>query len=145
MMRKLLIIIIAAVLAMPQLNAQKRECKFDAKRFQASLEQFITKEAALTPREAASFFPVYREFLKKQRRFFDEMHHNRRFKPVSEAECREAIQKRDEADLQMKELQKQYHNKFLKILPASKVYDIIRAEDRFHRQSFKKAAEQRRK
>lgn len=37
-------------------------------------------------------------------------------------------------------IQKTYHEKFLQILPAKKVYDILNAEDRFHRQMFKRTA-----
>ena len=43
------------------------QMRFDPQRFQADLEQFITREAGLTPMEAAAFFPVYREMLNKQR------------------------------------------------------------------------------
>ena len=40
----------------------------------------------------------------------------------------------------MKKLQQDYHNKFMKVLPASKVFRIIQAEENFHRQMFKRAA-----
>ena len=46
------------------------------------------------------------------------------------------IQKSDECELQLKEIQQQYHKKFMKVLPASKVYDVLRAEEKFHRQIF---------
>lgn len=36
----------------------------------------------------------------------------------------------------MKELQQKYHRKFMKILSPSKVYMVIRAEEKFHRQLF---------
>ena len=39
-------------------QGRKHHDGFDPKRFQAELEQFITTNACLTPREAAKFFPV---------------------------------------------------------------------------------------
>ena len=41
------------------------------------------------------------------------------------------------SDIEIKRLQQAYHEKFLHILPASKVYRIIKAEDKFHRQQFR--------
>ena len=34
--------------------------KFSPEKFQAEMEQFITKEAGLTAEEGAKFFPIYR-------------------------------------------------------------------------------------
>lgn len=53
--------------------------------------------------------------------------------------------KRDEYEIEIKEIQRTYHEKFMQILPAQKVYDILNAEDRFHRQMFKMAAGKKRK
>ena len=47
--------------------------KFDPERFEASLEQFITTKAGLTPQEAGRFFPIYREMQSKIRMYFNEM------------------------------------------------------------------------
>jgi hypothetical protein len=60
-----------------------------------------------------------------------------KIKPVDEAECKKAVQKRDVYELELKNIQQTYHNKFFSVLPASKVYDVIKAEDRFHRRAFK--------
>ena len=64
----------------------------------------------------------------------------KRIKPASESECKKNINKRDALDIQMKQIQKTYHEKFMEVLPAEKVYDILKAEDRFHRQMFKRKA-----
>ena len=61
----------------------------------------------------------------------------RYMKPKDNAECKKVILRRDELDLQVKEIQKTYHEKFLKIIPATKVFDVINAEDNFHRQSLR--------
>ena len=117
--------------------------KFDPERYNAELQQFITQEAALSPQEAAKFFPLYREMQTKQRALFQQMHRYKRIKPNDEKSCREYIKKCDELDLHIKELQQLYHNKFLKILSASKVYDVLKAEDKFHRQMFSRGQQGR--
>lgn len=120
-------------------NAQQpqRNRFFDPARFRADMEQFITKEACLTPKEASEFFPVFDEMLRKERALFDQMAAISRVKPATEKGCIDAVKKSDELDIQIKELQQQYHNRFLKILPASKVFDVIKAQNRYHRQMFK--------
>lgn len=112
--------------------------KFDPAQFEADLEQFVTTEARLTPAESAEFFPLYREMRKKQMAYFCD---HRRWHYVDEADdkaCADAIRRLDNNDLEIKRLQQAYHEKFLRILPASKVYRIIKAEEKFHRQQFKR-------
>ena len=36
-------------------------------------------------------------------------------------------------ELELKSIQQTYHNKFFSVMPASKVFDVIRAEDSYHR------------
>lgn len=120
-------------------NAKKQRPPFDPKRFEAELEQYITTHAGLTPREAARFFPVYRQMMKKMRSHFDAMRRFHYVNPKDERACMEAIRRQDELDIEMKQLQQEYHSRFLYILPASKVLRIIKAEEQFHRQAFKKA------
>lgn len=125
--------------------AGRAQQHFDPAKFDADLEQFITVEAGLAPKEAAAFFPLYREMLRKQRMSFNEMRRTRHMDVNDDKACAEAIEKRDKLDIQMKELQQQYHQKFIKILPAGKVFRIIRAEEKFHRMAFKRMAKPPRK
>ena len=121
-------------------NGQHRKHPpFNPAKFEADLEQFITVNACLSPSQAASFFPVYRQMMKKQRALFDEMRRLRMINPKDNEACEEAIRKQDELDIQIKQLQQEYHSRFLYILPASKVLRIIKAEEQFHRQAFRNA------
>ena len=121
-------------------NGQHRKRPpFNPAKFEADLEQFITVNACLSPSQAASFFPVYRQMMKKQRALFDEMRRLRMINPKDNEACEEAIRKQDELDIQIKQLQQEYHSRFLYILPASKVLRIIKAEEQFHRQAFRNA------
>lgn len=114
---------------------------FSPEKFEAALEQFITTEALLTPKEAATFFPLYREMRKKQLGYIIDQ---RRFRHVdirNEQMCEDVIRKADSNEIKVKELQQIYHNKFLEILPPSKVFQIINAENKFHRQAMKHVAD----
>ena len=113
---------------------QQQQQKFSPEKFQADLEQFITKEACLTTQEAAKFFPIYKEMQAKQRTVYERQRQLGFGKPADEKGCEKNIRQRDEYDLELKRIQQTYHNKFLSVISASKLYDVINAEDRFHRQ-----------
>lgn len=130
----ILMVSVASVCAQPK----KPHGGFNPQKFEADLEQYITTNAGLTPQEAAKFFPVYRQMTKKMRSLFDEMRRYHHVNPKDVNACAEAIRRQDEIDIQLKMLQQEYHSRFMLILPANKVFDIIKAEDRFHRQMFKR-------
>ena len=129
--RRLILSLLAVVVSVSTF-AQDNQ-RFSPERFEANLQEYITKEAKLTPQEAEKFFPVYKEMRDKQRTIFFEQRRQEMTKPQDEAACMKAIKDNDAYDLKLKQIQQSYHEKFLKMLPASKVYDIIKAEDRFHR------------
>lgn len=131
---KVLIILFITHFSLLTSSAQQR---FSPEKYQADLEQFITQEANLTSQEAAAFFPLLREMQEKQRAIYNQMQAEARVKPADEKACKRAIQKRDEMELELKRIQQTYHNKFLAVLSASKVFDVIRAEERFNRRMFR--------
>lgn len=120
--------------------AQGRPRKFDPKRFDAEMQQFITVEAGLTPKEAAEFFPLFMEMQARQRTLFDEMQQFRHIDTSDDRASLRAIKKMDEIDLEIKELQRQYHLKLCKVLPAGKVLRALKADEKFHRQVFRRMA-----
>jgi len=124
--------------------AQERP-KFDPARFEAELEQFITVEAGFTPQDASKFFPLYREMRTKQRYYFDQMRKYDYVDFENDKQCAEAIEQKDKLDLVIKELQQQYHAKFMRVLPPKKVYKAIRAEDKFHKRAFHRIAKRGKK
>ena len=130
-MKKILTIVVILLTALT-VKAETPQ-QFSPEKFQADLEQFITNEANLTPEESKKFFPLYREMQQKQRVVFKQMKDLGVNKPADEAACKKALEKRDEL-----ELQQTYHKQFLNVLPASKVYDVIKAENHFHRTAFRK-------
>ena len=113
--------------------AQEKQTKFSPEKFDSELRQYIVNEVSLSKQEAESFFVVYKEMREKQRVLFNRQKKLGKEKPNTEEGCTKVIQERDALELESKKIQQDYHDKFLKILPASKVYDVLKAEDRFHR------------
>lgn len=137
-MRRLHLLSIMLMLALTMAAQGNRQPeKFSPEKFDADLKAFITNEAKLTTQEADRFFPVYKEMMTKMRGLFEKQRNLGTNTPNDEASCLKAIKERDDTDLELKRIQKAYHEKFLKLIPASKVYAIIQAEDRFHRRMIK--------
>ena len=131
---RVMIVLFALNLCIYTSSAQQ---KFSPEKYQADVEGFITKEADLNKNEAAAFFPLLREMQEKQRVIFKLLRAEGNSKPADENAYKKAIQKRDQMELELKNIQQTYHNKFLGVLPASKAYKAILAEDRFNRRMFR--------
>jgi len=140
-MKKLLVFAVLMFVVVLGASAEEQQ-KFSPEKFQADLEQYITTEAGLTNEEAAKFFPLYREMQQKQRVVYNKMHELFKL-PHDEASCKRAVQRRDQLEIELKQIAQTYHNKFLRVLPASKVIGTIIAEDKFHRRAFRKLGQQR--
>ena len=140
-MRKLLVFAVLMFVVALGVSAEEQQ-KFSPEKFQADLEQYITTEAGLTNEEAAKFFPLYREMQQKQRVVYNKIHELFKL-PHDEASCKRAIQRRDQLEIELKQIAQTYHNKFLRVIPASMVIGTIVAEDKFHRRAFRKFGQQR--
>lgn len=135
-MRRVLTILtlLALVLTVSaQQRHQNNDRMFSPERFDAELHQFIAHQACFTPQEAAAFFPIYKEMQKKQRAIYDRQREQGKIKPVDNKGCEKLIKNRDELEVEQKRIQQTYHQKMLSVISASKLYDAIKAEDRFFR------------
>ena len=140
-MRKLLFSTVIMIMVVLGASAEEQQ-KFSPEKFQADLELYITTEAGLTNEEAAKVFKLYREMQQKQRVVYNKIHELFKL-PHDEASCKRAIQRRDQLEIELKQIAQTYHNKFLRVIPASKVIGTIVAEDKFHRRAFRKFGQQR--
>lgn len=132
-MKKTLTILLIGLFSLGLSAQEQKKEKFSPEKFDAELQNYIVKEANLSQQEAAEFFPVYKEMQLKQRALFDRLRKLGKDKPQDEKACQEAIRQHDDLEIEMKKIQQAYHNRFMELLPASKVYNIMKAEDRFHR------------
>lgn len=139
--KSFLLILVSMMLGLVSVQAQRNGHKrppFNPAKFEADMEQYITTYASLTPQEAAKFFPVYRQMTSKMRTLFDAMRRNQLVNIKDDKACAEVIRQQDQIDIDMKYLQQEYHSRFMKILSPSKVMMVIKAEESFHRQAFRK-------
>ena len=137
-MRRCYVFMMALIMAVT-MNAQDKtnENKFSPERFEAELQNFITHEAHLSAQEASKFFPIYKEMQQKQRAIFERQRQMSKEKPQTDEGCLKAIQEHDEMDIELKRIQQTYHKRFMEVLPASKVFDVLKAESRFHRKTMR--------
>lgn len=128
------------MLAVTPLFAQHRH--FDVDDFKKKKAEYIIKEVGLTDDEAKAFIPLSNELLDK--RF--ELNHNIRSK---NRQIREKSKKTDtdythmiesSFDLRAKELdlEKEYYQKFKKVLSPEKIYKYQKAESKFMKETFNK-------
>ena len=133
MMKKYTMILCGLLMAL-MVSAQDQK-KFSPEKFQADLEAYIAKEAHFTAQESAKYFPLLRELQAKQRAIYGRMRPTA--KPGDDAKCAEAIRDWDKANIELKQLDLQYHKKMMQVVSPSKVFDAIMAESRFHRKMMK--------
>lgn len=134
-----LVVFLLMLLSLGQGFAQGQR-KFDPKRFDMEMQQFITVEAGLTPVEASRFFSLFREMQGEQRMLFEKMQAYRHIDTTDDKACLDAIKKMDDIDIEIKELQRSYHLKLCKVLPPGKVLRAIKADEKFHRRAFRRMA-----
>ena len=137
-MKRLFLTLISIAFLLLTVSSQSRDKRLSKEHYQAQLAQFIIQEAQFTAKEAADFRVIFKEMQNKQRKTFEAMKDIWHKPGRGEKECAEAIRQKDKMDIELKNLQQQYHNKLLKVMPASKVFKAIIAEDKFHRQMLRK-------
>lgn len=129
------VVILWCLLVSLVMSAQDK--KFSPEKFEAELEQYITREANLDQQEAAKFFPLFKEMHQKQRPIYARMRKASKEKPADEKTAAETVRLCDKLNIELKQIEQQYHDRMLKELPAQKVYHAINAENSFHRKMMK--------
>ncbi len=127
----------AGVLLAQEENAVPQKGNFDAKDFEERLEQHVIQEAGLTKAEEEKFLPLYQEMRLKQVQAMKDERTAREKKPTTETECEAVIKAHDEMEVELKKLVQEYHDKMLAVIPASKLIKVMKAEQDFHRDSFR--------
>ncbi|MCF0074810.1 hypothetical protein LZD49_30265 [Dyadobacter sp. CY261] len=132
----LLLLIIGAVttIGVPTANAQRRS-EEEIKRIQDAKVAIITNRLNLTPEQSTGFWPMYNEYAQKRR----EIHRAQRKiinDKKAEGQTDEAVLNNlnEVQELRQKELdlEKDYQNKFLKVITASQVIELYKAERTFN-------------
>lgn len=112
--------------------------KENREKIEAEKVAFITDKLDLTVKEAQHFWPVYNEFQKKREDAFIEkrkLHKNitKNAETLSDKEIIEALNNINKLKLKEVQLEKEYTDKYLKVLPAKKVIMLRKTEMEFKR------------
>jgi len=136
------VILIVLLLCAGEAFAQDKLTDEKRKEFDAQKVAFFTQELDLSPAEAAVFWPLYNEMQKKNREIEARMrkgfHEVKNAKGLKESEYEEAIGKMLEYENQLYGVKKEYYQKMLQVVPASKMWKLSDAERKFRRQLFDK-------
>ncbi|GAB2774946.1 hypothetical protein GCM10027275_17480 [Rhabdobacter roseus] len=114
--------------------AQRRSSE-EMQRIQDARTAIITNRLAMTPEQSTEFWPVYNEYSQKRR----EIHRSQR-KIISEKKAAGTTDEqvlsnlKEVQELKQKELdlEKEYQSRFLKVLSASQVAELYKAERTFN-------------
>lgn len=110
--------------------------------FRAKQKAFITEKAGLNKEEAAKFFPVYFELQDKKKALNDKawgLLRKGKDDKTTEAQYAEILKGVYDARSASDKLERDYYEKFKKILSNKKIYMVQKAEMRFHRELLKSA------
>lgn len=108
--------------------------------FRKNLICFLTKEANLTSKEVAEFFPLYEECQKKKHQLNNQIRKIRKQahgKQLTEKDYQNIIEKEAKIRIDIEKLEESYIKVYHKVLPYKKIFSIKRAETRFQRELLK--------
>ena len=114
------------------------------KEFEAQKVAFFTQEMDLTPEEATKFWPLYNEMQQKIRVENDKIRDltcRKDKKEVPEVTEQQALKNLEimlSAEQAVRDIKKEYYQKMIQVVPASKIWKLSDAERKFHRQLFDK-------
>ena len=131
----ILISLSALLMVSMQSVAQNNRRPFDRDDFFAKRNAFITEKIALTASEAAVFIPLENELIKKKFEFGRYCNRLERElkekKDKSDEECNKLLKCREEVKEKSIQLDKEYQEKFKKILSAEKILKYHNADREF--------------
>lgn len=138
-MKKLIFVSILVAFGIFNLNAQERRGGPSPEMFEkikAEKISFFTSKLDLSPSEAQAFWPVYNEFEKKRFDIQKQIHEFERmpeekYTTLSESEIEKMTNNYISLFEKEANLIKEYHQKFLKVLPKNKVLRMYRTENEF--------------
>lgn len=126
--------------------AQRGKRHFSPEEFMAKQREYITEKAELTQEEADAFFPLFFELQKMK---FDLQRNARKDmykkcgEQMTEEQCETFVNKMADLKIEIAKLEKEYTDKYLKVISACKIMKIQHAEMTFQRDLMKKMTHHR--
>ncbi|HZK26674.1 MAG TPA: hypothetical protein VFD00_03935, partial [Thermoclostridium sp.] len=113
--------------------------------FEKSKQEFIIKEAGLTQEEAESFFPLNSELQKKKldlhRKHKEDMKQTKESENISDEEYEHLLKENINLKMKEAELDKEYSEKFNKLMSPEKLFKAQQAERTFMQEELRKFRE----
>ena len=113
--------------------------------FEKSKQEFIIKEAGLTQKEAESFFPLNSELQKKKldlhRKHKEDMKQTKESENISDEEYEHLLKENTNLKMKEAELDKEYSDKFNKLISPQKLFKAQQAERTFMQEELRKFRE----
>ena len=138
MISRYIIILVACLFCMPTF-AQKKD-KYTESEFRAKKQAYITQKAELTPAESEKFFPLYFEFQNKKKEINKHAWNLAKQGKASETtdlEYEEIIDNFFDDQEAIVKLEREYIDKYRKILSDKQIYRVYWAEFKFNRNMIK--------
>lgn len=114
--------------------------KLSKEEFRSKQQAFITAQAKLTQKEAEQFFPLYFELQDKKevcnREAWQKIKKGKK-ENLADAEYAQLNEEVIRSRITSDNLDLEYLHKYKAFLSAKKIFDILRAEMRFHRELLK--------
>lgn len=121
-------------------NGQGQRHEFSPERYKQKLEEFVTREAQLTPEEAQRLYPLLHDMLAQQLRNNEAQRQAMRScgENATEANYQSAVEKVLELDLENKRIEQESYKKFHSVISWKKVYAVRIALWKFQRESLRR-------
>lgn len=143
-MKTQIALVIMALFTSTLMSAQPSK-RLDGQRMQqieAQKVAYITTQLDLTPEESEAFWPIYNEYSEKmeaiRKNRMQMMSGQVSIDQLSEEEAKELMEKRFADREKELKLEREYHAKFLSVLPPQKVAKLYKAEHDFKRELLRK-------
>lgn len=101
----------------------------DENRVEVMKRDFLTNELQLTTQESDAFFPIYNEYSQKRKEARKSLRAER--KNMMQDSGENSVDKLIDLEQDLVDLQKEYLEKFRKVLPEKKIVQLIEAEKKF--------------
>ena len=138
MISRYIVILVACLFCMPTF-AQKKD-KYTESEFRAKKQAYIAQKAELTPAESEKFFPLYFEFQNKKKEINKHAWNLAKQGKASETtdlEYEEIIDNFFDDQEAIVKLEREYIDKYRKILSDKQIYRVYWAEFKFNRNMIK--------
>lgn len=143
-MRSIVLTIFALLFSISTLSAQQDGGSLSLSKYKEEREKFLIKEIGLTETEAKIFIPLTNDLLKKKydlnRQARQALSRILKKEKLTDADYLEIVDKNIEIKQKEAQLEKEYYQKFRKILPPEKLYKYQKAEIQFMRMAVKRAS-----